>query len=140
VTKYLLDTDHVSLHEAGHPPLRQRLASISPTDLGVSIVTAEESLRGRVAILSRKLDGAGRLRGYAKLLETLRFYATITIVPFDQACETAFQGLLASRLRIGNRDLKIAATALASQCTLVTRNQRDFAQVPGLLLDDWSVP
>jgi hypothetical protein len=28
MSRYLLDTDHVSLHERGHPPLLARLAAI----------------------------------------------------------------------------------------------------------------
>jgi predicted nucleic acid-binding protein len=34
-------------------------------------------------------------------------------------------------------DLKIASIALASGATLLTRNTKDFAGVPGLRIDDW---
>jgi tRNA(fMet)-specific endonuclease VapC len=46
--RVLLDTDHVSLHERGHLPLRARLASCPPEEVAVSIVTVEEMLRGRL--------------------------------------------------------------------------------------------
>jgi tRNA(fMet)-specific endonuclease VapC len=42
-------------------------------------------------------------------------------------------------IRIGTQDLKIAATALANRLPLVTGNRRDFAKVPGLVIEDWSV-
>jgi tRNA(fMet)-specific endonuclease VapC len=137
MTRVLLDTDHVSLHERGHLPLRTRLASFPPEEVAVSVVTVEEMLRGRLAILARRSDGEARGHAYTKLLETVRFFSTIPVVPFDMACEQQFQTLRAMRLRVGRRDLRIAATALVQNVVLITRNRRDCEQVPGLRLDDW---
>ena len=136
--RVLLDTDHVSLHERGHVPLRARLASFAAGEIAVSAVTVEEMLRGRLAVLARRSEGERRVHAYEKLLETVRFFTTIPVVPFDMACERQFQDLRAMRLRAGSRDLRIAATALVHNVTLATRNTRDFDRVPGLLLDDWS--
>lgn len=38
---------------------------------------------------------------------------------------------------IGENDLHIAAHARSEALTLVTNNQREFARVPALLLDNW---
>lgn len=135
---YLLDTDHVSLQERGHLPLRARLAAVPPGAVAVSPVTTEEMLRGRLAILARRLEGEARVRAYAKLLETVRFFTSVPSVPYDEACEERFQSLQALRLRVGSQDLRIAATALAHNLTVVTRNRRDFGRVPGLSIEDWS--
>ena len=137
--RVLLDTDHVSLHERGHLSVRVRLASFSPAEMAVSVVTVEEMLRGRLAILARRAEGAARVHAYTKLLETVQFFSTVPVVPFDMACEQQFQALRAMRLRVGSRDLRIAATALVHRVVLITRNRRDFEQVPGLRLDDWSL-
>ena len=115
------------------------LARHAATDIVVSAVSVEESLRGRLAVLNRRLDSATRVQAYSSLLRTVRFFHTLTLIEFDTACEQQFQQLLAMRLRVGTQDLKIAATALAN-ALVVTRNQRDFALVPGLTLEDWSVP
>jgi tRNA(fMet)-specific endonuclease VapC len=136
--RVLLDTDHLSLHERGHLPLRSRVAAFPSEELAVSVVTMEEMLRGRLAILARRSEGAARVHAYAKLLETVQFFSRIQVVPFDMACEHRLQMLRALRLRVGSRDLRIAATALVHNVALITRNRRDFGQVPGLLLDDWS--
>jgi tRNA(fMet)-specific endonuclease VapC len=136
--RFLLDTDHFTLHERGHEPLRQRLEALPPDAVGVSPIIMEESLRGRLAILSRRLDGEARIRAYAKLIETVGFFCSIPIAPFDQGCEEQFQHLQSLRLRIGTQDLKIAATALAHHTILVTRNRRDFERVPALVIEDCS--
>ncbi len=138
--RYLLDTDHLTLQEYGHAPLKARLAAHSPSGLAASLVSAEELLRGRLGILSRTLKSDARVRAYAKLIQTIQFVHTVAIVPFDQACEDQYQQLLSLRPRPGTQDLKIAATALAHNLIVVTRNLRDFGRIPGLILEDWSIP
>ena len=110
--RVLLDTDHVSLHERGHLPRRARLASFPPEEVAVSVVTVAEMRRGRLAILARRSEGEARVHAYTKLLETVRFFNTIPVVPFDMACEQQVQALRAMRLRVGSRDLRIAANAV----------------------------
>lgn len=136
--RVLLDTDHMSLHERGHLPLRARLAAFPSEEVATSIVTVEEMIRGRLALLARRSAGPARVHAYAKLLETVQFFRTIPVVPFDMACEQQFQTLRALRLRVGSQDLRIAAIALVHNVVLITRNRRDFEHVPGLRLDDWS--
>lgn len=43
---YILDTDHLSLHQRGHEPLKKRLLTVSPKDTAITVITVEESLRG----------------------------------------------------------------------------------------------
>jgi tRNA(fMet)-specific endonuclease VapC len=106
--------------------------------VGVSAVTCEEALRGRLGYLTRRLDGAARVRGYQLLLGTVQLLNQLPQVPFDDASEAQYQQLRKQRLNIGVQDLKIAAVALTNQLILLTRNRRDFSQIQGLRLDDWS--
>ncbi len=136
---WLLDTDHVSLNERGHPLVRQRLASVPPSSFAISVITVEEMVRGRLAIVARRSKGEARVHAYRKFLETVQFCATISVLPFDTDCEAKFQELQAQRLRVGSQDLRIASTALVHNLVLVTANRRDFERLPGLSIEDWSV-
>lgn len=52
---------------------------------------------------------------------------------------TQFDQLVSAKLNVKHSDLRIAAIALQLGATVVTRNRRDFARVPGLMIEDWSV-
>jgi tRNA(fMet)-specific endonuclease VapC len=88
---------------------------------------------------SKQISGPARIQAYALLVEAVELFVQLPIVPFDQASEDQFQQLWAMRLRIGTNDLKIGAFALAHSLMVLTRNRRDFARIPGLVLDDWSI-
>ena len=137
--RVLLDTDILSLNERGDPSVQRHIESLAPGEFGVSAVSAEELMRGRLAVLARRGSGEQRVHAYGKLIAIIRFLQTVRIIDFDMACEERFTELRRQRVRIGSRDLRIAATALVHSLTLVTRNTQDFARVPGLRLEDWSV-
>lgn len=136
--QFLLDTDHVTLCEMPSTALLQKLQQHAGT-FGVSAVSVEESLRGRLAHIAQARDGPQRIYRYSLLLLTLQVLCPLPKVPFDQPSEDEFQRLRSMRLRVGTQDLKIAAIALANKLTLVTRNRQDFTRIPGIVLDDWSV-
>jgi len=135
--QYLFDTDHLTLYEQGHALVTRRLRLQSAGAVGISVVTVEEALRGRLAKLARAGDGRSRIHQYALLAKAIQFITQFPVVPYDQPAEAEFQQLRS--IRIGTQDLKIASIALANQLILVTRNRRDLARVPGLPLEDWSV-
>jgi tRNA(fMet)-specific endonuclease VapC len=118
--RFLFDTDHLTLYEQGHAPLLQRVTVQGPGTVGVSAVTVEEVLRGRLGYLARPLSSVSRVRGYALLVETVRLLNQMAIVPFDHRSEAQYQQLRAQKTEVGTQDLKIAALAL-NNFTLVTR-------------------
>lgn len=138
MTQFLFDTDHLTLFEHGHATIGQKLAALPPGTVGLTVVTVEEALRGRLGALSQARTGIQRIARYALLRASVQLVNQFPIVAFDQAAEDHFQRLKAQRPRIGSQDLKIAAVALANTLTLLTRNIQDFAVIPGLGLDDWS--
>jgi predicted nucleic acid-binding protein len=66
-------------------------------------------------------------------------YAAAQVLPFDQPAQVAFDTLPPACKRIGTMDRRIAAVALARNFTLLTRNTSDFALIPGLKYQDWTV-
>jgi tRNA(fMet)-specific endonuclease VapC len=137
--RYLLDTDHLTLFEHVHVLVWRRFLQQPPGTVGISAVTVEEYLRGRLAALARYQSGPRQVQAYSNFIASLLLFQQFPIAGFDLACDAQYQQLRSLRLRIGSQDLRIAATALRNQVTLVTRNRRDFALIPGLPLEDWSV-
>ncbi len=140
--KYLLDTDHISVLQQQSGPdysaLAARIALHSRADLALSIVSFHEQALGCHTYLIRARMAADVVRGYRMFSRLLSDYAAVSVLPFDPAAASVFDGLQAQRVRISTMDLRIASIALAHKLTLVTRNARDFQQVPGLLIEDWT--
>ena len=140
MTWYLLDSDHVSLHQRRHPAVVQHLASMPPDHVFVTIVTVEEQLRGWLAVIRRASTPERLIAAYASLHRAVTYFARVNLLDYSADAASHFTALRRQRVRVGTQDLRIAAMALAVGGTLITRNQRDFQQVPGLLLEDWSAP
>jgi predicted nucleic acid-binding protein len=67
-------------------------------------------------------------------------YQTLDILPFFEREADAYRSIIEA-LGFSRRlivDRMIAATALANHLLLATLNPRDFRDVPGLQLEDWS--
>ena len=68
----------------------------------------------------------------------MHFFTRVQVVAFDTRCQHRLEELRAQGIRIGTLDLRIAATALVHDLTLITRNHKDFARVPGLRFESWA--
>lgn len=137
---YLLDTDHITLAQHNHPNIAKHILATSPAQLRVSVVTAHEQMRGRLAQVQRAKNNNQLIYTYQLLHQTIKFYHTIPMIDFDTKAATIFEQLNQHKIRIGTLDLRIASIALAVGAILVTRNQKDFKKVPNLIIEDWSQP
>jgi tRNA(fMet)-specific endonuclease VapC len=137
--QHLFDTDHLTLFDHRHAPLRQRFDAAATGSVGISPVTIQEYLKGRLAALARHTSGPRQVQAYAHLVSSVLLLQQFPLAPFNTACEQQFQQLRALFPRVGSQDLKIASVALVHKLILLTRNRRDFGRIPGLTLDDWSV-
>ena len=135
---FILDTDHATFYQQGHSTLKQHLQNIPADKIATTVATYEEQISGRLAVVRRAQNPQNRIRAFFWLQQTLSFFCQMLVLPFDEAAAARFQQMRSLRLRIGTQDQLIAAIVLANDSTLLTRNYRDFQQVPDLKIEDWS--
>jgi tRNA(fMet)-specific endonuclease VapC len=85
-------------------------------------------------------DGDKLLLAQRRLVDSEEDLKRFTILAIGPAAAAEFDGLRQNKKlkKIGRGDLLIAALTLANRATLVTRNRKDFDQVPGLKIEDWA--
>jgi tRNA(fMet)-specific endonuclease VapC len=137
--RYILDTDHVSLLQRGNARIAANLARIDVANCAVTIITAVEQIQGRLAVIRRARIEADAARGFEGLRETVAFFSSVQVLPYDTPAVAEFERLRNEGIRIGTQDLRIASIVLSRDATLITRNTRDFNLVPTLRIIDWSV-
>jgi tRNA(fMet)-specific endonuclease VapC len=135
---WILDIDHVSLFQRGHPQIVNRLAEVAPIEISITVITLEEQIRGRFDMIRRAASPSELILAYRNFHITFDSLKTFEILDFSPATSSIYSFLLKQKIKIGTQDLRIAAIALSVNGILVTRNQRDFAKVPNLALEDWS--
>lgn len=128
---WLLDTNVLIHAVRGRPPaVRTRLQRESPDDVAVSSITVAELWYG----VEKSATPARRREAWKAVLDPFQ------MVAFDR--DAAEQhGRIRYHLRhrpIGERDLLIAAIALAHDLTLVTHDVGEFSRVPRLRVEDWA--
>lgn len=125
---YLIDTDIALDHLAGRPEATQLLDELADEGLYISIVTYMETYQSVLGSPNRQEAQE----------QFAAFVAVVPVLPFSEAiaerCAVLREDLKGQGKRVRSRalDLMIAATALAHHLILVTRNTRDYADVPGL--------
>jgi tRNA(fMet)-specific endonuclease VapC len=137
---YVLDTDHLSLYRYGHPEVSAHIEATPADQLAVTIITIEEQLRAWYTQVRRARDMDRLARAYQGLFEVAETSKYIRVLPFTSHAVERYLDLRSQLPRLGKMDLAIAAIALEYDGIVVTRNRRDFEQVPDLQLEDWSQP
>lgn len=139
MNRYIIDTDTFSLYQDGDPTVPANILRHGGQRLVVTATIVEEALAGwlhRIRIAKTDRD---RAFGYKQYAETVEAFSGWPVLPLTVPALARLTALGRARLNIGGNDLKIAAVALEEGGIVVTRNQRDFRRVPGLVCEDWSV-
>ena len=134
-----LDTDMFTLAYYRRADVAERIAERRVTDsVELSIVTRLQVLNGRIASVLKAADAAHLTRAIEMLAESEGFLATFEIARYTDDAGVLFDTVVAEKKfkKIGLADRLIAC--IAHDATLVTRNTKDFAIVPGLKLENWA--
>lgn len=136
---HLLDTDTLTHLYAGNTNVIARLSAVEDAEVGITIITKAEILRGRIEYLIKAENKDSLLKAQELLFRTEELLAELLIVPISQKAADEFERLRrVSKLRkIGRADLLIASISLANRATLVTRNIKHFKQIPGIRVVNW---
>jgi tRNA(fMet)-specific endonuclease VapC len=131
----VLDTDAVSelMRPRPSPSLVTRLKGVPMAEQATTAITV-----GELAYGAHRVDRP-------ELFErAMRLLAGTRVLAFDNHSAEHY-GRIRSELerrgaRLADPDLRIAATALGHQATLITGNTRHFQRVPGLRYENWLRP
>lgn len=123
--KYMMDANSIiHLIADAYPPLTARVADTEAGAIVVSSIAFAEVIWGSA-------------NGKPPILSLLDAFALqIPVLPFDEAAARAYGDIPFKR---GSFDRLIAAHALSLDLTVISRNTKDFADVPGLRVENWTL-
>ena len=121
--RFMIDSNVViAVALAAGEAVRRKMAEYDEGDFAISAIAYAEVVHGTV-------------RGRPPVEAALRiFVEEVPVLPFDIAAANAYAALPFKR---ASYDHLIAAHALSLGATLVTDNEKHFACLPGLKVDNW---
>lgn len=123
--RYLIDANSVVYAmDLGNDLLKARIAATDAGEIGISAISYAEVAYGTHVGKSPPPE----------VLEA--FVQAIPLLPFDEAAARAYATLPFKRARF---DRLLAAHALSIGAVVVTNNEADFADVPGLVVENWTL-
>jgi tRNA(fMet)-specific endonuclease VapC len=127
---YLLDTNSCIDFLKGRSDMLAQRMDANFGKLWVSAISVGELMVGSRWSQDR--------RGDAERINI--FVANVEVADFDEACARRYGAVIhAIGVRRKSFDRLIGVQALERGLVLVTRNGRDFDDVPGLAIEDWTV-
>jgi len=130
---YLLDTNILSEARRRTPAALSWLASVDAMSTYVSVISLGEIMKGVEIQMSRDPKLSHRLLDW---LDRLQEEYGSRVLPISLDVALAWGRIAAGRNR-GMPDAVIGATARVHNLTLVTRNTRDFQDLPIKVFDPW---
>lgn len=128
----VIDSSVLIAAERGQLDLGRALEDHRSETFSVSAITASELLHG----VHRRSRQRATTEAFVE-----RLLRHLPVLPFDLVSARVharlWADLLARGQMVGAHDLLIAATALARDQAVVTRDERSFPRIPGLRVERW---
>jgi tRNA(fMet)-specific endonuclease VapC len=139
MTRFILDTDILRLFQEGHEAVCRRIYAHALVELATTVITVEEQLSGWYTLI-RRAKGLEQLsHAYQRLADNVTFLGHLHILSFTEEAIRRYEYLRSLKLGVKKMDLRIAAITLEHGGVLVTRNVRDFQDIPGLAIENWAI-
>jgi len=138
---FVLDTDIATLAFKRNERVARRVAEHPADSIAISQATRLEILRGRIDAVIKAATGDELRLAVARLADSEAFLASFTVIlPINEATTEHYGRLRADKKlnKVGPGDILHAAIALAHGVTLVTRNMKDYTNVPNLKVENWA--
>jgi tRNA(fMet)-specific endonuclease VapC len=134
------DADVLTLILQGDPACVRKASLIPNWEQCVPVVVIEEILRGRLNMFRQAQAEKSKLsvdQAYNLLERTIADFHFLKVHSHTSQAETLVKGWRTQKTRVGVSDLRIAAICVVNSFTLISRNRKDFEQVPGLSVEFW---
>ena len=106
---FILDTDTLSIFQRArgreYEILASRVRAMVDPDIRMTIITAEEQMRGWLSVLAKAKSTNETIHAYGRLEVFVDNYRRIEIVPFTDRAAVEFMLLHKSNRRAGTMDL-----------------------------------
>jgi tRNA(fMet)-specific endonuclease VapC len=140
--RLILDTDVITIiqrrTEPAYSHLVSRLKDATNDEVWTTIISFEEQMRGWLSLLAA--NPKEDVVVYSRLSAFLAFFKSVPVLDYTADAAQRFSKIRGLKLRVGTMDLKIASIAISENGLLLSRNLIDFEQVPGLQVEDWTIP
>ncbi len=130
---YFLDTNIcIYALKGAYPDIASKMSRIGPDRIKIPAIVKAELLYG-----AEKSHDPARTRSIVE-----QFLFPFEIVSFDDSSSAVYATLRSDLEKrgepIGPNDLIIASTVISNNGTLVTHNQKEFAKIKKLSVEDWT--
>jgi tRNA(fMet)-specific endonuclease VapC len=105
VSLWILNTDHLSLLQRGHPIIKKRLSTIRAEQIAITIISAEEQIRGRLNVIRQVKSSRELVLPYQRLRDLLQDFSTVNLLDFTEDASGIYNELVRQKIRIGTQYL-----------------------------------